>query len=92
MFKFNSVLLNMLGWFGGVLVVVKVRELEKRVARLEKLTRDIARALALMAYEREELGEEVRGEVEEALRDYLEGRVNKFLSLKGLEEELLKEK
>jgi len=73
-------------------MVVKVRELEERVARLEKLTRDIARALALMAYEREELGEEVRGEVEEALRDYLEGRVNKFISLKGLEEELLKEK
>ena len=88
MFKFNSVLLHMLGWFGGVLVVVKVRELEKRVARLEKLTRNIARALALMAYEREEL----REEVEEALRDYLEGRVDRFVSLGDLEEELLKEK
>jgi len=87
-FKFNSVLLHMLGWFGGVLVVVKVRELEKRVARLEKLTRNIARALALMAYEREEL----REEVEEALRDYLEGRVDRFVSLGDLEEELLKEK
>ena len=88
MFKFNSVLLHMLGWFGGVLVVVKVRELEKHVARLEKLTRNIARALALMAYEREEL----REEVEEALRDYLEGRVDRFVSLGDLEEELLKEK
>jgi len=87
-FKFNSVLLHMLGWFGGVLVVVKVRELEKRVARLEKLTRNIARALALMAYEREEL----REEVEEALRDYLEGRVDRFVSLGDVEEELLKEK
>ena len=88
MFKFNNVLLHMLGWFGGVLMVVKVRELEERVARLEKLTRDIARALALMAYGREELGEEVG----EALRDYLEGRVDRFVSLGDLEEELLKEK
>ncbi|RLE90901.1 MAG: hypothetical protein DRN04_14025, partial [Thermoprotei archaeon] len=61
-------------------MVVKVRELEKRVARLEKLTRNIARALALMAYEREEL----REEVEEALRDYLEGRVDRFVSLGDL--------
>ena len=80
-----------LGWFGDVLVVLKVKELEERVARLEKLTRDIARALALMAYEREELSEEVRRGVEEALRDYLEGRVNKFVSLRDLEE-LLEEK
>ncbi len=45
-----------------------------------------------MAYGREELGEEVREGVEEDLRDYLEGRVDRFVSLRDLEEELLKEK
>ncbi|MHA1594248.1 MAG: hypothetical protein ACTSXX_05830 [Candidatus Baldrarchaeia archaeon] len=65
----------------------RLRRFVKRVDRLKRFIRRVARMLMVMVIGAEELEEEERSEVAEALRHYLESETEYFVSLDALKGE-----
>ena len=73
-------------------IEVRLKNVEEKLENIEKLVNTLVNAITVIIAEPEELTEEERREILEALEDYLKNRTNQFISLDHIKEHLEEEK